>query len=71
MNLLWEAMVAEMRAERAELDHRRHFTREKQPIELTRALLAEVTGGTDRDPALVAASTADSLRAANDLIELG
>lgn len=74
MNLLWEAMVAEMRAERAELDHRRHFTAEKKPIELVRAQLA---GWTDlrepEDPELTVARTAGNFRDAadDDLFEVG
>lgn len=71
MNVLWEAMVAEMRAVRAELDHRRHFTEDKQPIELTRDLLVEWTGGTTVDVQLTATRTATSLSLASDLIEVG
>lgn len=71
MNLLWEAMVEEMRAERIELDVRRHFTAEKKPIELTRALLHEWTGDHETDLEILAAQTADSWRLAGDLIEVG
>lgn len=74
MNVLWEAMVAEMRAERLELDNRRHFTEEKQPIALVRSDLA---GWTEikpaADPELVAVKTATNLRQAadDDLFEVG
>lgn len=74
MNLLWEAMVAEMRAERLELDNRRHFTPEKKPIELVRHQLA---GWTElkpaRDPEVAVARTATSFTAAagDDLFEVG
>lgn len=70
MNLLWEAMVDEMRAERLELDNRRHFTADKQPIETTRRLLTEWTGEPE-DLDMVAARTADNWRLAGDQIEVG
>ncbi len=71
---MWEAMVAEMRAERAELDHRRHFTPDKQPIELVRD---QLTGWTTVRPAedieTVTARSSGALRAAadDDLFEMG
>lgn len=74
MNVLWETMIDELRATRAELDHRRHFTEEKQPIELARDL---VTGWTEppaaKPPALLAAENAMHLRraASQNLIEVG
>lgn len=74
MSLLWEAMVDEMRAERAELDHRRHFTEAKKPIELTRTLLAGWTDiAEDEDLEVVAARSGTHMRTAaeSDLIEVG
>lgn len=74
MNVLWEAMVEEMRAERTELDNRRHFTPEKQPIELVRALIAEWTTVDEPvDLQLVASHTAANFHSANedDLFEMG
>lgn len=74
MNVLWEAMVTEMRAERAELDHRRHFTKDKEPIRLVRTDLA---GWTEikpaEDPEVVALRSATNLRQAadDDLFEVG
>lgn len=71
---MWEAMVAEMRAERAELDHRRHFSPDKKPITLTRALLHEFTApGRPVDLEQVASTTslALSTAAADDLFEMG
>jgi hypothetical protein len=70
MNILWEAMVDEMRAERIELDVRRHFTEHKQPIELTRGLLEDWTGEPESND-MRAARTADNWRLAGDLIEVG
>ncbi len=67
-------MVAEMRAERAEADSRRHFTPEKQAIELVRPLLADLTGVHEtEDPQIVVARTAGAFRqgAADDLFEVG
>lgn len=67
-------MVDEVRAERAEADHRRHFTEDKQPIELFRQQLA---GWTDvheaPDPEVVAARSATNLTTAarDDLFEMG
>lgn len=72
MNLCWEAMVSEMRAERTEADNRRHFTAEKQPIELVRA---QLSGWTEirEDPEVIADRTASNLRTAaqHDLFEVG
>ncbi len=72
MNLCWEAMVAEMRAERAEADSRRHFTPEKKPIELVRDQLAGWTSIPD-DPEIVAERSASHMRDASrdDLFEVG
>ncbi len=67
-------MIAEMRAERAELDHRRHFTPEKTPIALTRGLLAEWTSPpVPVDTETVTTRTAGALSAAasDDLFEMG
>lgn len=74
MNLLWEAMVAEMRAERTEADNRRHFTPDKQPIALVRDQLAGWTQlKRAEDPEAVVARTAGNMRAAanDDLFEVG
>lgn len=73
MNVLWETMIDEMRAVRAELDQRRHFTPEKQPIELARDLVTQWTGGIERTPADIADDNAMSLRraASQGLIEVG
>jgi hypothetical protein len=74
MNVLWETMIDEMRAARFELDARRHFTAERQPIEMTRDIIAEWTGA-QPEPSedVIAAKTAMSLyRAASQgLIEVG
>lgn len=72
MNICWEAMVSEMRAERTEADNRRHFTPEKQPIELVRAQLSGWTR-IEEDPAVIADRTAANLRTAanDDLFEVG
>jgi hypothetical protein len=69
---MWEAMVAELRAVRAEADHRRHFTEDKKPIELVRDQLAGWTSITE-DPAFVAERSAGRMRdaARDDLFELG
>lgn len=74
MNVLWETMVAEMRAARFELDARRHFTEERTPIELARDLIAKHTEPfIAENPAVLATRNAMNLRrAANaDLIEVG
>jgi hypothetical protein len=74
MNVLWETMVAEMRALRAELDHRRHFTAEKQPIETARELLSEWTEPKEAEPLeIVVSRTASNMRTAaeHDLFEVG
>lgn len=71
---MWEAMVEEIRAERAEADQRRHFTEDKKPIELIRN---QLVGWTDprpaEDPEAVAARSSTALRAAadDDLFEVG
>ncbi len=72
MNLLWEAMVAEIRAERDEADARRHFTADKKPIELIRDQLARWTD-LPEEPAFVAERSAGHLRdaARDDLFEVG
>lgn len=72
MNLCWEAMVAEMRAERLEADNRRHFTPEKKPIELVREQLAGWTEITE-PPEFVAARSAGHMRDASrdDMFEMG
>lgn len=67
-------MVAELRAERAELDHRRHFTEDKKPIELTRAVIQQWTTAHEaEDIETVTARSAISMRTAadNDLFEVG
>lgn len=67
-------MVAEMRAERLELDNRRHFTPDKQPIELTRQHIHRWTIGREAKPTeTVVARTAGNLNTAaqDDLIEMG
>jgi hypothetical protein len=67
-------MVDEMRAVRAELDHRRHFTEDKKPIELVRD---QLTGWTElkpaQDPAVTVARSAAALHTAagDDLFEVG
>lgn len=74
MNVLWETMIAEIRAERAEADSRRHFTADKQPIELIRHQLAEWTTVPEpEDPEIIVARSATSLRSAaqDDLFEVG
>ena len=74
MNVLWESMVDEMRLTRMELDARRHFTEERQPIELARDLIAKWTEPyVAENPAVVASRNAMAMRrAANaNLIEVG
>lgn len=74
MNVLWEAMVVEMRAERTEADNRRHFTPDKAQIELVRAQLEQWTAQPEpENPEMVALRTASSMRQAadDDLFELG
>ncbi len=74
MNIFWEVMIREMRAERAELDHRRHFTPEKKPIDLTRAVIADFTEiHQPEDLEVVAARSASNMAAAAeaDLFEVG
>jgi hypothetical protein len=74
MNVLWETMVAEMRAERLEADNRRHFTPEKESIELVRGMLAEWTLLEEQqDLQIIADKTAMNMRMAadNDLFEVG
>lgn len=74
MNILWETMIDELRLTRLELDNRRHFTEEKQPIELARDLVARWTEPYEPpNPEITAASTAMSLRkaAGHGLIEMG
>lgn len=65
-------MVQEMRATRTELDNQRHFTKEKQPIELVREHLAKWTEPREaRSVEVAAATTAKNLNAAKHLIEMG
>lgn len=74
MNVLWETMIDELRAARLELDNRRHFTEERQPIELARELVAKWTEPyTPPDPGIAASQNAMAMRRAanHDLIELG
>lgn len=74
MNLLWEAMVAEMRAVRAEADNWRHFTEDKKPIELIRTQLERwVEPARPIEPEVLAARSATSLRsaAADDMFDVG
>lgn len=71
---MWEAMVDEMRAERAELDHRRHFTEDKKPVDLVRYQLADWTElKPAEDPEIVTARSSSALRNAadDDLFEMG
>jgi len=74
MNVLWETMIDEMRLTRLELDTRRHFTEERQPIELARDLVSKWTEPyVPENPTVIATRNAMALRrAANaDLIEVG
>ncbi len=74
MNVIWETMIYEMRAERIELDNRRHFTEEKKPIELIRGQLREWTEVQPaEDPEIVGARSASNLQSAaqDDLFEVG
>jgi hypothetical protein len=74
MNVLWEAMVEEMRLTRLELDTRRHFTEEKQPIELARDLIAKWTEPYEPvAPEVLAAQNAMAFRkaASHNLVEVG
>lgn len=67
-------MIAELRATQLEADNRRHFTAEKQPIQLARTFVDEATTpGPTPDPQLMAAKTATNLRLAAeaDLFEVG
>lgn len=65
-------MVQEMRAMRTELDNQRHFTKDKQPIELTREYVAKWTEPREaRSVETAATTTAKNLHAAADLIEVG
>jgi hypothetical protein len=67
-------MVEEMRAERLEADNRRHFTKDRQPIELVRE---QLDGWTEpvvpEAPEVRIARTAGALRTAlaDDLCEVG
>lgn len=74
MNILWEVMVTEMRAERLEIDNRRHFTEPKQQIDTARALLADWTTVSEpEDLHVVTSRSATNLRMAeqDDLFEVG
>lgn len=71
---MWEAMVDENRAMRAELDHRRHFTAEKETISLTRDVLNDWTIPRQaQEPELIAAKSASNMSSAADadLVEVG
>lgn len=71
MNVLWEAMIAEMRAERSDIDSRRHFTAEKDPIVDSRRLIDQLMTLADEDPEVITAHTATSLRIAGSDVEVG
>ena len=65
-------MIQEMRAVRTELDNQRHFTKEKQPIELTREYVEKWTVPREAISVEVAAAkTAKNFHAAAHLIEMG
>lgn len=67
-------MVDEMRAMRLELDNRRHFTPEKQTIEMAREQLTAWTEpAVAEDPEVVVAKSAMNFRKAadHDLFEVG
>lgn len=65
-------MVQEMRAVRLELDNQRHFTKDKQPIELTRDYVSKWTEPREaRSVEAAAVTTAKNLHAARHLIEMG
>lgn len=67
-------MVAEIRAERMELDNRRHFTKPKEPIELTRQHIDRWTLPREAKPLeIITSKTAGNLSTAaeHDLIEMG
>ena len=65
-------MIGEMRAVRLELDNQRHFTKEKQPIELTREYIGKWTEPREaRSVDMAAVATAKNLNAARHLIEVG
>jgi hypothetical protein len=67
-------MVAELRAKQAEVDARRHFTKEGQPIDDVRSMLAEWTEpAPERDLEQVALTTAGNMRSAAEsgFIEVG
>lgn len=74
MNVIWETMIDEMRAQRAEYDNRRHFTAEKDPIVESRQLLRDWTEPREiENPEVIAARTGANLRRAADadLFEVG
>lgn len=74
MNVLWETMIVEMRAERTELDNYRHFTPEKSPIQLVRGQIAEWTDIPEPiDPQIATGKSATNMRLASehDLFEVG
>jgi hypothetical protein len=66
-------MVDELRAKQAEVDARRHFTKEGEHITDVRTLLAEWTEPEQADPVRAALATAGSLRigAKDGFIEVG
>jgi len=67
-------MIAESRAERCELDARRHFVEPKQPIETTRQYIDRWTMPREAKPLeIVTGKTAGNLNTAaqHDLIEMG
>lgn len=72
---MWEAMVAEMRAERAEADSQRHFTKPNKQIELVRPHLSLWTELREPEPIeQITARSSNALRQmANDedMFEVG
>lgn len=66
-------MVAEMRAQRLELDNRRHFSGEGEPIQDSRAFIAELLEFEYPDPEQVVAKSAMSFQTAavDDVFEVG
>jgi hypothetical protein len=71
---MWEAMVGELRAKQVDINARRHFTPEKEPIRDTREVIEEwVNPAPPRPVHEVATATASSMRSAAEsgLIEVG
>lgn len=74
MNVLWEAMIAEMRSVYADLANRRHFSEQGKPITDTRRFIDELTAPAPYvDPVVRVAQSATNLQAAADsgFIEVG